>query len=82
MAINAERLVIASQGQLAVKDGELRSGWRILVACVFGVALGFPTLAVYSLGVFAPEFRGEIGSGAGGHYCPGGSALGDGRVSG
>lgn len=60
MAIGAERLVIANQGQLAVKDGELRSGWRILVACVFGVALGFPTLAVYSLGVFAPELVGAF----------------------
>jgi MFS family permease len=40
---------------ILMKNNELRSGWRILVACVFGVALGFPTLAVYSLGVFAPE---------------------------
>jgi MFS family permease len=43
-----------------VKNNELRSGWRILVACVCGVALGFPTLAVYSLGVFAPELIGAF----------------------
>jgi MFS family permease len=34
---------------------ELRAGWPLILVATVGVALGFPTLTNYSLGVFAPE---------------------------
>ena len=40
---------------------ELRTGWPILVAATLGAALGFPTLAVQTLGTFAPELHQAFG---------------------
>ena len=34
---------------------EFRAGWRLLIPTTLGVALGFPTLAIFTLGIFAPE---------------------------
>ena len=51
-----------SAGATSASEGleEFRSGWRIVVAATLGVALGFPTLAIYSLGMFAPELAGSF----------------------
>ncbi len=44
----------STQAQASRDWKEIRTGWRVLVAATLGVMLGFPTLAVQTLGVFAP----------------------------
>ena len=44
----------STQAQASRDWKEIRTGWRILFAATLGVMLGFPTLAVQTLGVFAP----------------------------
>jgi MFS family permease len=44
----------STQAQASRDWNEIRTGWRVLFAATLGVMLGFPTLAVQTLGVFAP----------------------------
>lgn len=41
--------------------GELRAGWRVVVAGLAGVAFGLPGLPFYTVGVFASFFAAEFG---------------------
>ena len=50
---------MASMGSL--QQDEFRTGWRILLAAILGTALGFPTLGVHTLGVFAPALSRAFG---------------------
>lgn len=44
-----------------VQPSELQQHWRLLVAATVGMALGMPTLALFSIGIFAPIFSKEFG---------------------
>jgi MFS family permease len=44
----------------AVAHSELRQHWRVLLAATVGVAFGMPTLALFSIGIFAPVFAKEF----------------------
>ena len=43
------------------QHSELRSNWRLLLAATIGTGVGFPSVAYYTIGIFAPELAKTFG---------------------
>lgn len=55
--VERSNLVIQAQPDFS----EIRTHWRLLFAAMLGSGLGFPAMAFYSIGIFAPVLASEFG---------------------